>query len=195
MACFAFAACLHPAGNNQVQLVDVNNADSLVKGTIQNGQRIGVWDELDKKKGIRVRSFYGYRKDTFEVQAAHYYLKDTPVLSLYYRYTFIKDLDVKKPDLVAAVLPFLDNFLGQELFYTNCGDCHFYVPGVRNRALASLVERMYKDGTLVDLIVSGRRAKGSDSVSLQHPSMPYLDTTEISAIVKFVTVIDTSVAY
>jgi len=193
IACLAFSSCSHISNEKDVQQISVNNADSSVTGIMQSKQRVGVWDEIDKKKGIRIQSFYGYRKGTFEVETVRYYLKNEPVIDLYYQFGHVMDVDVKNAEYVSRVLPFLENSLGEALFYTNCGNCHFYIPEAQNGAFASLLKRKHHEGSLVEFIHQGKRPNEKDSLSLQHPSMMQLDTFEINAIVKFVTLIDTSV--
>jgi hypothetical protein len=189
--CIALNSCTQRSNEKDLQVISVNNDDSSFIRVMQFNQRVGIWDEIDKKTGIRVKSFYGYRKDTFEVQSSQYYLMEEPIINLYYRFGHIMDIDVKKADLVSKLLPFLNNQLGEALFYTNCGNCHFYIPEAQNGSFAALLKRKHEQGSLIEYIQQGKRPNKKDSLSLQHLSMDHLDTFEINAIVKFVTTIDT----
>jgi hypothetical protein len=195
--CLFLSSCTNTSSRDGIQLITVNNADSSIIGVKQNGKRIGTWNELDKKRDVRRQSFYGYGKrygcnDTFEIQLANYFYKDSPVMELVFQNGFIKDADIKKLEYVSTVYPFVNNYFGEQLFYTNCGNCHAWNYSYESE-FSKLVKSKYEDGSLEKLIKEGRRPKYNDPLLLQHPEMYHLDTFEISAIVKFVTVMDTSI--
>lgn len=193
--CLAFGSCANEPQENQIQSVSLNTADSIQNGSLQFNERIGVWNEEDKKSGVRIESWYGYNKGKSEREFAKYYYHDTLVMDVYFRYGFIRDTDIKRPEYVTAVYPFIDNALGENLFSQNCGNCHSYFPNMMDKPFAQLVKRKHENGSLAAFIHEGKQPNENDSLLLLHPEMQHLDTIEINALVKYVTVSNTQVVY